>query len=82
VTVSLAASVSELIKICELATVVLAGFKYNVTVWAEADVLHSIISLITTVVTCPALYGAVYRSAADVLNADGPTSLVGVIAIR
>jgi hypothetical protein len=55
VTVSLAASASELMKMCELATVVLYGFKYNVTVCAEAEVLHKIISLTTTIVICPAL---------------------------
>jgi hypothetical protein len=81
VTVSLAASVSELIKMCELATVTPYGFRYSVTVCAEADVLHKIISLITTVVTYPALYGTVYISAADVANAAGPTSLFCVKGI-
>jgi hypothetical protein len=82
VTVSLAASDNELIKMCELATVSPYGFKYNVTVCAEAEVLHKIISLITTVVLCPTLKEAVYRSAADVVNAAGPLSLVGSNGIR
>jgi len=81
VTVSFAASVNELIKMCELATVTPYGFKYNVTVCAEADVLHKIISLITVVVTYPTLYGTVYISPADVANAAGPTSLFCVKGI-
>jgi hypothetical protein len=82
VTVSFAARENELIKMCELATVTFLGFKYSVTVCAEADVLHKTISLITVVVVWPLVYGTVYISPADVANAAGPVSLVGVIAIR